>query len=186
MASMHTSVVRGPQETLKLALVVRIRLYEEGDLDACRALWVELTEWHRDIYESPEIGGDDPGRHFDEHLERVGAGNIWVAEEDGRIVGMTGLMQGDHWELEPISVSAGYRRRGVGRELAETVIAAARERGARTLQVRPAARNAEALRFFHELGFDILGQLELQIDFVDRGRELWRPGERLADRDFRV
>ena len=47
---------------------ITIRLYKPGDLETCRELWVELTEWHRQIYDSPGIGGADPGKQFDEHL----------------------------------------------------------------------------------------------------------------------
>jgi GNAT superfamily N-acetyltransferase len=161
-----------------------VRGYEPPDLEACRGLWVELTQWHRDIYESPEIGGDDPGRAFDEHLAKVGAESIWVAEVDGRVVGLAGLIAED-FELEPVVVSGRHRGEGIGRLLAETVVSAARDRGARTVQVRPVARNVQAVRFFHELGFDILGHVDLQLDIAERERDPWIPGERLADRDFR-
>ena len=46
-------------------------------------------------------------------------------------------------------------------------------------------RNTEAVRFFHELGFDVLFQLELGMDLVDRDRDMWVPGERIAGREFR-
>jgi len=126
----------------------------------------------------------DPGRSFDEHLAKVGAENIWVAEVEGGVVGLAGLIP-DVPELEPVVVSGAHRGQGIGRLLAETVISAAREGGARTIQVRPVGRNVEAIRFFHELGFDILYQLELGMDLVDRERAIWVSGERLADRDFR-
>ena len=161
-----------------------VRGYESRDLEACRGLWVELTQRHRDIFDSPQIGGEDPGRAFDEHLARVGAENIWVAEAEGRVVGLAGLIP-DVFELEPVVVSEQHRGHGVGRLLAETVISAAREGGARTVQVRPVGRNVEAIRFFHELGFDVLDQVQLSMDVVDRERDPWIPGERLADRDFR-
>jgi N-acetylglutamate synthase-like GNAT family acetyltransferase len=164
--------------------VAKVRGYEPRDLDACRGLWVELTQWHRDIFNAPEIGGDDPGRAFDEHLAKVGAENIWVAEVDGLLAGLAGLIP-DVPELEPIIVAEQHRGHGIGRLLAEAVISAAREGGARTVQVRPVARNVEAIRFFHELGFDVLDQVQLSMDIVDRERDPWIPGERLADRDFR-
>jgi len=145
---------------------------------------VELTQWHRDIFDSPEIGGEDPGRAFDEHLGKVGGENIWVAEVDGRAVGLAGLIP-DVFELEPIIVAGQHRGQGIGRLLAEAVISAAREGGARTIQVRPVARNVEGVRFFHDLGFDVLDQVQLSMDLVDRERDPWIPGERLADRDFR-
>jgi len=49
--------------------------------------------------------------------------------------------------------------------------------------VRPTARNRDAIAFFHELGFDVLGYVQLQIDLAPRDR---RGGEGIAGRDFRV
>ena len=146
---------------------------------------MELTEWHRRIFDSPEIGGDDPGRAFDDHLAKIGAGNLWVAELESEVVGLAGLIPGDEPELEPVVVATRQRKRGIGRLLVAAVVTAARERGARTIQVRPVGRNVDAVRFFHAMGFDILFQLELGMDLVDREREVWVPGERLAERDFR-
>ena len=100
------------------------------------------------------------------------------------MVGLAGLIP-EASELEPVVVSEQHRGQGIGRLLAEAVISAAREGGARTIQVRPVGRNVEAVRFFHELGFDILDQLQLRVDLVERERDPWIPGERLADRDFR-
>lgn len=161
-----------------------VRGYEPRDLDACRELWVELTQWHRDVFDSPEIGGEDPGRAFDEHLAKVGAENIWIAEVEGRVVGLAGLIP-DVPELEPVVVSEQHRGQGIGRLLVAAVVSAARSGGGRQLQVRPVARNIAAVRFFHELGFDVLYQLELGMDLVERDREIWTSGERLADREFR-
>ena len=162
-----------------------VRGYEPADLDACRALWVELTQWHRDIFDAPEIGGSDPGMAFDEHVAKVGAENIWVAEAEGKVVGLAGLISEPDFELEPIVVSERHRKHGVGRQLASAVIGAARGRGARSVQVRPVGRNVEAIRFFHGLGFDIIAHVQLELDLAERERDPWLPGERIADRDFR-
>jgi len=119
---------------------VEVRNYRPADLAACRSLWVELTEWHRQIYGSPEIGGADPGRKFDEHLERVGAQRIWLATIDGGVVGMVGVIQTeDEIELEPIVVSEQWRGGGIGRQLAERVVAEARAAGMGQLLARPVA-----------------------------------------------
>jgi GNAT superfamily N-acetyltransferase len=166
---------------------VRIRGFERSDLEACRQLWVELTEWHRQIYDSPHIGGDDPGRKFDEHLDRVGAEHIWIAESGGTIIGMTGLIASvGEAELEPIVVTPAWRGRGVGEALVRRVFDAARERGERRLLTRPVARNDAALKFFHRLGFDALGQLELIADLRPLDEQVWRAGPVLAGRTFRL
>lgn len=161
-----------------------VRRYTPSDLRACRSLWAELTQVHRDLYDDPTFGGGDPGLAFDEHLAHVGADRIWVAEADGAVVGLAGLLVGrEHAELEPIVVAEASRRRGVGRALAEAVIGAARELAVDQVEVRPVGRNAEAIRFFHALGFDVLGRVDLRLDLEQRPR---RPVERIADRDFRA
>ncbi|MDX6481757.1 MAG: hypothetical protein QOG85_2267 [Gaiellaceae bacterium] len=149
-------------------------------------LYRALTQWHRDLYADQSIHADrDPADFFDEHLEMVGAERIWVADEDGSVVGFVGLIvEGRRGELEPIVVSPDARRSGVGRALAEHVIATARELGLRRIDVRPVARNDGAIRFFHELGFDTLGQLELMI-YLEEPKD-WPVHARLADRDFRA
>ncbi len=164
-----------------------IRHYRPDDLAACRALWVTLTEWHRQIYQSPGIGGTDPGRHFDEHLQKVGADNIWVAEAGGQVVGLTGLIPGEgEAELEPLVVCETHRGLGIGRQLAATIVEAARSRGTGQLTVRPVGRNAQAIQFFHAMGFGVLGHIELFMDFAPPERQGWRAGEQLAGRSFRV
>jgi len=151
-----------------------IRGYLPSDYESCRALWAELTEWHRRIYGEPSIGGPDPGEHFDPHLAKVGPDNLWVAVHGSEVIGLTGLMgEGDEAEVEPAIVSEPHRRRGVGRRLVETVIAEAKNRGVKYLSVRPVARNEEAIRFFVEQGFGNMGHIELFIDLTNRE---WKEG----------
>jgi GNAT superfamily N-acetyltransferase len=167
--------------------VVAVRGYRPTDLQDCRDLWVELTNWHRRIYENPDIGGEDPGRQFDAHLERVGPDCIWVAEWGGRIVGLAGLIRDqDDAELEPLVVRDAHRGRGIGRQLVQTVIDAARRDGSRRLGVRPVARNGSAIRFFHGAGFRVLGHVEMLMEPGPSDHGNWRDGERLASRDFQV
>ncbi len=146
-----------------------IRNYQDSDREPCRALWRELTGWHREIYQDPTIGGERPEDYFDRHLSRVGPTKIWVAATESGVVGMVGLMtEGAEAELEPLVVSKAYRRRGIGTQLVEKVISEARKTGTKFLDVKPVARNAEAISFFHKLGFRNLGHVDLFIDFSNR------------------
>lgn len=82
---------------------VVVRDFAPADRAACRLLWVELTEHHRRIYEDPSIGGDDPGTGLDDHLALPERLVSWVADLDGRVVGLTGLLdRGAGGEVEPV------------------------------------------------------------------------------------
>jgi GNAT superfamily N-acetyltransferase len=100
------------------------------------------------------------------------------------VVGLTGLIDGTDGEVEPVVV-ASARREGIGRLLVEAVVEAASGLGIRLLSVRPVARNADALRFFHRMGFGVLGHVEAFMDLTERS-DRWVPGETLAERDFEV
>jgi GNAT superfamily N-acetyltransferase len=141
-----------------------VREYRAADLEPCRALWRSLVQRHRDLYLDPTLGGPDPGAELDAYLARPDLHRLWVAERAGAIVGLCGLLVGgDESELEPIVVAPGERSRGVGALLAQRAIAASRELGVLYVNVRPVARNLEAIRFFHREGFRLLGRFELSI-----------------------
>lgn len=106
---------------LVAASEIIIRKYKPADREGCRRLWVELTEWHRQIYQDQSIGGTHPEDHFDKHLAEVGAGGLWVAALDSEVVGLIGLVVGEgDAEIEPLIVSKSYRSKGVGRRLVES------------------------------------------------------------------
>jgi GNAT superfamily N-acetyltransferase len=164
---------------------VIVRGYAEGDYRACRALWAELTEYHRGIYGDPSIGGEDPGAGFDDYLampRRVGS---WVAESDAAIVGLTGLLdRGKSGEVEPVVVAETAREKGVGRRLISRVVEEALARGYEYLAIRPVARNVAAVRRFHAAGFRTLGgHIDLTMDLAARRHE-WLSGVTLHGLDF--
>lgn len=168
----------------RLTLAASIRPYASTDLEACRGLWRELTQRHRDLYDDPEIGGNDPGVWFDEHLQHPHLAGIWVAESQGTVVGFCGLLvQGQEAEVEPVVVTAAQRSRGVGRRLLHEMVSEARARDIRYLWIRPVARNVEALRLFHDAGFRVLGRVDMLMDlFPEAPRR--RPGISIHGRDF--
>lgn len=153
-----------------------IRSYEDGDYAACRDLWRELTERHRLIYDDPGIGGDDPGAGFDDYLALPDRVASWVAVEGGEVIALTGLLLKDgSGEVEPAVVTEAQRSKGIGRVLLQHVVADARERGLPLLSVRPVARNVEAIALFHDVGFAVLGHLDMFMDLrADAGQ--WKPG----------
>ena len=154
-----------------------IRKYEPIDREGCRALWRELTEWHREIYQDPTIGGPHPEDFFDKHLAEVGPDRLWVAIHDSQLVGLVGLIvKGKEAEIEPLIVSKAYRRKGIGKQLIKTVVSEARDIGVRSLNVAPVARNIQAINFLYKQGFKNLGHIELFLDFSDYA---WKSGPKL-------
>ena len=164
---------------------VIVRDYAEGDYRACRALWAELTEYHRRIYGDPSIGGDDPGAGFDGYLATSQRISSWVAEFHGRVVGLTGLLDhGTSAEVEPVVVTEAARDQGIGHWLINRVVEEALVRGYEYLAIRPVARNVAAVRRFHAAGFRTLGgHIDLTMDLAGRRHE-WLHGASLHGLDF--
>ena len=159
-----------------------IRKYEPGDIERCRALWRELTEWHREIYQDPTIGGLHPEDYFDKHLAEVGPNQLWVAVHDSQVVGLVGLIvKGKEAEIEPLIVSKAYRGKGVGKQLIKMVVSEAKNMEIRFLNVVPVARNIQAINFLYQQGFKNLGHIEL---FLDLSNYTWKPCPQLFGRNF--
>ncbi|MFQ6065343.1 MAG: GNAT family N-acetyltransferase [Candidatus Bathyarchaeia archaeon] len=135
-----------------------IRKYRDADRQQCRALWRELTEWHREIYQDSIIGGEHPEDYFDKHLAEVGPNQLWVAVHNAKAVGLVGLvLKGNEAEIEPLIVSKEHRQKGIGKQLIQTVISEARSRGAKVINIEPVARNIEAIKWLYKQGFKNLG-----------------------------
>ena len=173
---------------------IAIRDYETKDYDICRSLWVELTQHHRDIYEDPSIGGDDPGRGFDRYLENPQRHGTWVAELEGKVIAFAGLLSHSHTEegekgiqgeVEPVVVSQPYRDKGIGTRLVEYVVEQARAKGVRFLYIRPVARNERAVSLYVRLGFNTLGGLELLQDLSSSYDRKWKPGIKILNNELR-
>ena len=151
-----------------------IRKYQDEDKEQCRALWRELTEWHREIYQDPTIGGEHPEDYFDKHLVAGGPDQLWVAVHDSTAVGLVGLVfKGEETEIEPLIVSKTYRCKGIGTKLIETAISEARKKGTKYLNIGPVARNTSTIKWLHKHGFRNLGHIQL---FIDLTSHTWKPG----------
>jgi len=162
------------------------RLYEPRDYAPCKALWAELTQHHRDAYDDQSIGGDDPGHGLDAYLANPQLDATWVAEVDGRVVGMAGLvLRGEEAEIEPVIVTSACRSRRIGGRLVKEAVAHARQRGIRFLSARPVARNVEAFHFFVDAGFNIVGQIDLFQDLAPTAGRRWETGMLIHGRPLR-
>ena len=161
-------------------------MFSNTDRPACRVLWAELTERHRELFGDSTIGGADPGSHFDEYLKTVGLRGPWVADVAGAVVGLTGLIvRGEDAEIEPLIVASAHRGRGIGTRLLEHAVEEAQQTGVRFLSVRPVARNAAAIEFFASAGFNTVGQVELFQDLSDESGREWKPGVQIQGREFK-
>lgn len=180
--SLNTGSSNCQKGILDLTDNIVIRKYQPTDRESCRSLWRELTEWHRQIYQDPSIGGSHPEDYFDRHLANVGADYLWVAIFDLQVIGLIGLIvKEEEAEIEPLIVRQPYRSKGIGRRLVETVIAEAHKLGVRFLSVGPVARNIDAIKFFYKQGFRNIGHIELFIDFSNKQ---WKKRLKLFNRQF--
>jgi len=164
---------------------VKIRNYKESDNALCQKMWIELTEYHQEIYDDPSIGGENPSQVFNEHLEKYGEENIWVAEVDKIIVGLVGLIvRGKEAEVEPIIISTSYRKMGIGKKLLRFIINHASEKEIKYLSIRPVARNKNAMKIFYEMGFNIIGHIELFMNLKEKESKKWKTGIEIHDIPF--
>ena len=146
MVSCMTPMRNGGVTAAYSHAVATIRRYRPEDLEQCRSLWTDLTDWHRRLYTDESIGGADPGSAFDTHLAELGPERIFVAELDGRVVRLAGMVVLRHKvELEPLSVRAGCRGLGVATR-GRIGARGPRAEGARQVVVRPTGRNTDAIR----------------------------------------
>ena len=158
------------------------------DSEACRSLWVELTQHHADIYGDTAITGNDPGRGFDEYLGRDDRCGTWVAESEKKIVGFAGLLDlvGHEGvgEIEPLVVTTSSRSKGIGTVLIERVINEAKARKFRFLSIRPELRNEKAFDLYVKLGFNKIGAVELFQDLSPTSDRKWKSGIVIHNREL--
>lgn len=72
-----------------MALSFIIRIYQDDDIEQCRALWRGLTERRREVYQDSTIGGQHPEDCFDKHLATVEPDQIWGVVHDSEVVGLS-------------------------------------------------------------------------------------------------
>lgn len=96
---------------------------------------------------------DDSEQQIDAYL---GLGAVFVAEDDGEIIGHLQLITGDDTELKSMAVAESRRGTGVGRALVRAALEHCRQNAAKRLLVATAAADIGNLRFYQRQGFRML------------------------------
>ncbi len=100
--------------------------------------------------------------------EAVAAGRTRAAVADGRVVGFASWLDaGDAVEVEDLFVDPDWMRHGIGRALVTDLIALARTRGIRLMEV---TANQHALAFYQEVGFASCGEEQTRFGPAPRMR----------------
>ena len=114
-------------------------------------------------------------REFIMNFARRGVFQVAERREDGRIVGFLGLepfathsQMFDHVAIMGTYVDLSLRRQGTGRCLATASFEVALRRGFEKVFTYVRARNVEALAFYLELGFRIVGTAQRQVKIDGR------------------
>jgi len=117
-----------------------------------RARIVRHTGERRELRPLFELA-EDSDAELESYLD---AGEVLVAEADGRVVGHLQLVETPNRheaEIRNMAVDAAYRRRGLGTALVEAATDEARREGRTSIVVATAAADVDNLRFYQRAGF---------------------------------
>ncbi|HUQ24000.1 MAG TPA: GNAT family N-acetyltransferase [Gaiellaceae bacterium] len=112
-------------------------------------------------------------RRYLRALKRHPDAAVFVAEDDGAIVGRLSVARDPHAASRHVAdlglmVAASHRRRGIGRALLEQAVAWALDAGVRKLELHVFPWNEPAIRLYEQFGFEREG---LRKDHYRRGGE---------------
>jgi len=154
----------------------KLRKLLPEEIENCVNFFSQMVEHHRAVYQGDSIPyGDQERQKLKEKLQRTDDNFVKiVAEADNRIVGLLALeIKGRTCEIDEILVDKNVRGKGIGRAFAEFTEKTALERNCAEIQVSFAARNLQGLRFYHRMGLNCLGMIQLFMPLTERGREQW-------------
>ncbi|HEX6231452.1 MAG TPA: GNAT family N-acetyltransferase [Actinomycetota bacterium] len=163
---------------------MKVRQATPDDVPSLVALFQELDRMQADwrVF-TPRPGFyDEVGAKYQEALNNPDAVLLVVVDDEGEVVGMahgethTPSRFSDERALEVsgVVVRAGYRGRGVGRELVHEASRFASERGIAWVELKTFAPNRGAMEFWEELGFtprvvQLTSPTKDLLDRLDRG-----------------
>lgn len=142
---------------------MRVRQATPEDVPALVALFQELDRMQADwrVF-TPRPGFyDEVGAKYEEAIGNADAVVLVAEDEEGEVVGMaygearvpSRFSDERALEVSGVVVRAGYRGRGVGRELVHEASRFAADRGIGWIELKTFAPNRGAMEFWEDLGF---------------------------------
>ena len=157
--SVTTVTIRAarPEDAATLVALGAMVGREPGD-------WLLNTDGWRSVAEE---------RRYLRALKRHPDAAVFVAEDDGAIVGRLSIARDPHTASRHVAdlglmVAASHRRRGIGRALLAHAVEWARDAGIRKLELHVFPWNEPAIRLYEQFGFEREG---LRKDHYRRGTE---------------
>jgi GNAT superfamily N-acetyltransferase len=136
---------------------------QPAELDDVRVLMRAFVTWHRarHVEDIDLIERYFDQRAFDEELAGLPGkyarphGRLLIAYLDGKPAGCVALRDlGDGvCEMKRMFVPEAFRGRGVGRALAERIVAEGKEAGYRAMRLDTSRRQSEAMQLYERAGF---------------------------------
>mgnify|MGYP000851656763 CR=1 FL=1 len=153
-----------------------IREARPDDAPALTAILAELAPVDGYILLSPEEVAGEPSAHGGDVARANASGGRWllfVAEQDGRVVGMVDLRavplrRCAHVCELGIGLRAGFRDRGIGLALMRHAVQAAVAQGFRKIRLMVIESNSRAIALYRRTGFVETGRF---VEEVRLGRE---------------
>ena len=137
---------------------MRIRRAENGDI---KDLVEVYLQGYKGLEEYSYTHSEDVQAYLNWLFRRDVAG-IWVAEEDGKIVGF--VASDGNWfskregkvvgAIHELVILPEYRNKGIGKALVEKVIEYFKSWGLDTAELWVGDKNTQALEFYKSLGFE--------------------------------
>ena len=127
-----------------------------ADMDAVRVLFREYQEWAGDCHcfvDFEEELGTLPGRYAPPQ------GRLLLARDGDAVAGGVAMWPLDEGacEMKRLYVRPSWRRLGLGRRLADTLIAAATDAGYARMGLETLTRMGEAQALYRSMGFTLTG-----------------------------
>lgn len=99
--------------------------------------------------------GKEPAPMLDDHASLIAAGEVWVAVEDGEVLGVSVMRPlEEHLFVDNVAVRPDQQGRGLGRELMTFAEEEAKRNGLREIRLYTNEKMFENLAVYEKLGFE--------------------------------